>query len=62
MLSLFAFVTEFLYPPTGSDFEFRVVLILPSPSHTFQRLDLLKPSKLLFSSLGEKLATSALAN
>jgi len=59
---LFAFIAEFLHPPSGSAFEFRVVLILPSRSHTLQRLDLLKPAKLLFSSLGEKLAASALAN
>jgi len=59
---LFAFLAEFLHPPSGSDFEFRVVSIFPSPSHTFQRLDLLEPSKLLLGSLGEKLAAPALPN
>ena len=62
MQPLFAFLAEFLHPPSGSDFEFRVVFILPSPRHAFQGLDLPKPSKLLLSSLGEKLAAPALAN
>jgi len=62
MQPLFAFLAEFLHPSSGSDFEFRVVLMFPSPSHPFQRLDLLKPSKLLLSSLGEKLAASSLTD
>ena len=62
MQPLFAFLAEFLHPPSGSAFEFGVVFIFPSPSDAFQRLDLLKASKLLLSSLGEKFAAPALAN
>jgi len=62
MQPLFAFLAEFLHPPTGPDLEFRMVFIFPGSRHTFQRLNLLKPSKLLLSSLGQKLAASALAN
>ena len=62
MQPLFAFLAEFLYPTYSPSLQFGVIFILPGSGHVFKRPDLLKPSKLLLGSLGEKLAASALAN